>query len=192
MRVLQCLFIITIAFSVSSVQAQKGLQLPYYDWGACPFECCTYRKWKANKPVIAYSDHKDGSPVAFKIEKGEWVTAETGVVITYKAGITKVLKPMRLGYEKEGKQPVLDVKPGNILYTLHYTGEGFDLFWFNGKLYYDQISADKPDPNPPPPDSSLQVISRPVDEWWVKVKNKKGQIGWIKNPPYFENADACA
>ena len=130
--------------------------------------------------------------MVFTIKKDEWVTAETGVVITYKAGITKVLKPMKLGYQEGQREPSLEVEHGDILYILHYAGEGFDLFWFKGKKYYDQIASDKPDPNPPSPELNVQVISRPEADWWVRVKNKKGQTGWIKNPPYFENADACA
>lgn len=181
-----------MVFEIGLVRAQDKPALPHYDWGACPFECCTYREWKANQTVVAYSDYKDGASVVFTIKKGEWVTAETGVVITTKTGITKVLKSMKLGYQEGQKEPSLDVKPGDILYILHYTGEGFDLFWFKGKKYYDQIAADKTDPNPPPPELNVQVISRPDADWWVRVKNKKGQTGWIKNPPYFENADACA
>lgn len=87
-----------LIFSNGQVLAQDKPPLPHYDWGACPFECCTYREWKANQTVVAYSDYKAGASVAFTIQKGEWVTAETGVVITTKAGITKVLKPLKLGY----------------------------------------------------------------------------------------------
>ncbi len=179
-------------FESGQALAQEKPPLPHYDWGACPFECCTYREWKANQDVVAYSDHKNGASVAFTIQKGEWVAAETGVVITTKAGITKVLKPFKLGYQEGQNVPSIDAKPGDILYTLHYAGEGFDLFWFKGKKYTDQIASNKPTPVPPPPEFNVQVISRPEADWWVRVKNKKGQTGWIKNPPYFENADACA
>lgn len=85
----------------------------------------------------------------------------------------------------------LDLKSGEILYTLHYAGEGTDLFWYKGKTYYDDIASDEPDPDPPPSNLSVQVISRPVIDWWVKVK-KNGEIGWIKNPYHFVGSDGCS
>jgi hypothetical protein len=188
-----CLF---TALTALPAFGQEQPPLPYIDQGACPFECCTYRLWKAKEVVVAYVEPKEGAPVAFTIKKRQQVTAETGFVVTSKAGITKVLKPIKLGYEKDSKdptpKPLLDLKPGELLYTLHYLGEGFDLFWYKGKVYSDQISSDKPDPSPPAPERNLQVLSRPVDAWWVKVRTKEGRVGWIKDPPYFENSDACA
>lgn len=192
----------TLAFvaglAVSTIVSAQDLPpLPYVDKGACPFECCTYRDWRANEKVIAYAEPKERAAKAFSIKKGQWVTAQTGFVVTTKAGVTKVLRPITLGYEQNAKGPVskegvLRLKPGELLYTLHYAGEGFDLFWYKGKVYSDQISSDEPDPDPPPPELNLQVLSRPAYTWWVRVKRKDGKIGWIKDPPYFENSDACA
>jgi len=152
--------------------------------------------WKAQKVVVAYVEPKEGVSVAFTIKNRQQLTAETGFVVTSKTGITKVLKAIKLGYDKDSKdpapKPLLDLKPGELLYTLHYLGEGFDLFWYKGKVYSDQISSGKVDPDPPAPELNLQVLSLPEADWWVKVRTKEGRIGWIKNPPYFENSDACA
>lgn len=190
-------FVALVALAVAvPVLGQELPPLPYLDQDACPFECGTYRDWRARQTVIAYVEPKDGSPVAFTIKNKQVVAAETGFVQTLKAGITKVMKPILLGYEKETSdpepKPLLHLKPGELLYTLHYVGEGSDLFWYQGKVYTDQIASDKPDPNPPPPELDLQVLSRPIAVWWVKVMTKNGRIGWLKNPPYFENSDACS
>ena len=90
------LFIVLIALSAFG---QKPPPLPYIDKRACPFECCTYRLWKAKEVVVAYVEPKEGASVAFTIKKRQQVTAETGFVVTSKADITKVLKPIKLGYD---------------------------------------------------------------------------------------------
>jgi hypothetical protein len=174
--------------------ASEKPPLPYYDWNACPFECCTYRAWRAKAPVKVYRTRTTKSESAFEVGKGEWVRALTGVVVTYRYGVTKVLKPITLGYRVtypvEG-DPQLSLQPGELLYTLHYLGEGFDLFWYRGKVYSDQIASHKPDPDPPSPELNLQVLSRPHDVWWAKVRRKDGSVGWTNEPHKFGNIDAC-
>jgi hypothetical protein len=184
---------VVTAFYISFASANEIPKLPYYDYDACPFECCVYGNWKLNKDVTAFKNPTAKSPITFTIKKGEEVIAITGFVVTYKVGVTKVLKPIKMGYQENGNnnEEKLNLKPGEVIYTLHYAGEGYDLFWYKGKTYSDQISGDKLDPNPPPAHLSLQIISRPKADWWVKVKNHKGKIGWIKNPPYFEGSDSC-
>ena len=83
------------------------------------------------------------------------------------------------------------LQAGELLYTLHYLGEGFDLFWYKGQVYSDQIASDKPDPDPPPPDLNVQVLSRPHYVWWAKVRHKDGRTGWTNEPHKFGNVDAC-
>jgi hypothetical protein len=162
------------------------LQLPYYDWGACPSECCTYRAWQAIRPTDVRRSRQHESPLAFRVQAGEWVQGLTGVVITYKAGVSKVLVPMTLG-----ENPSVAVAPGDVLLTLHYLGEGYDLFWFKGRTYSDQIASAEPDADPPEPGLRIQVITRPQTVWWVKVKNKNGQVGWTDQTEVFAHMDRC-
>ena len=177
--------------SFISIHADEMPPLPFVDKDACPFECCQYGDWVSIQEFKAYKEPKNDSTIVYVINEGEKVEALTGIVITYKVGVTKILKPIKLGYIPETKGS-LDLKPGEILYPLHYAGEGTDLFWYKGKTYYDGIAADEPDPDPPPSNLSVQVISRPVSDWWVKVKNKNGKIGWIKNPYHFDGSDGCS
>ena len=38
---------------------------------------------------------------------------------------------------------------------------------------------------------NLLLVSGPKSIWWVKIKNKKGQIGWTKLNENFDDMDAC-
>ena len=181
----------SLAATAASAPQYERPPMPYYDWDACPFECCTYRRWKAEAPVTLYKTRSSKGEIAFRLKKEDWVNAITGVVITYRYGVSKIVKPIELGYPPKGDKPVLLLQPGEVVYTLHYTGEGSDLFWYKGRVYIDQIATDKPDPDPPPPELIVQVISRPHYVWWAKVRNKDGQVGWTTETHKFGNVDAC-
>ena len=74
------------------------------------------------------------------------------------------------------KSPELSLKPGEVVYTLHYLGEGYDLFWYHGKTYHDQISIAEDAWGNVPFHETLKVESRPKTEWWVKIKDHAGTL----------------
>jgi len=184
-------FVVWAVTASAAVNSSDQPRLPYLDWGACPFECCTYRKWQANTSVTIYKSRNQNAEVAFQLKQGEWVSGVTGVVVTNQFGVSKILKPLELGYRPKDLKPQLSLTPGELVYTLHYLGEGFDLFWYKGKTYSDQISSREPDPDPPPPELNIQVISLPKYVWWAKIRNKAGLIGWTDESNKFNNQDAC-
>lgn len=192
MRFLGLFTLVVAAGNVSAAgNTLERPPLPYLDWGACPFECCVHFQRRVRAPVTVHEARSAKGKVVFEVRRGEAVRGVTGVVITYEYGVSKVLKPIQLGYPLKGDKPVLSLRPGELLYTLHHLGEGLDLFWYKGRLYSDQISAREPDPDPPPPDLNVQVISVPKDVWWVKIRNRKGQPGWSRETEKFDNMDAC-
>jgi len=158
---------------LSNQSDAQTLKLPYKDVGACPFECCTYRQWSAKKQTTIYKEMKDGSPIAFRIKKGEKVIGVSGVVITTKAGVVKVLKNNKLGK--------VNLKAGDTLYILTNLGEGYNKIWYKGRIIAEQVYDD----------SLFKQISEPISIWWVKIKNRRGQIGWSKQSENFGNMDAC-
>jgi hypothetical protein len=176
------LFGLTILFFLSGNLSAQTLKLPFKDVGACPFECCTYREWTANKDTILYQQMKDGSPLAFKVRKKETVTGITGVVITTKPGIGKALKDVTVEIYEDNSQRQKKIKfrKGELLKLLTYQGEGFYSVWHQGKTY--SVNLD---------DGNIKQLSRPISIWWVKIKNKKGQTGWTKLPENFDNMDSC-
>jgi hypothetical protein len=177
-------FKILLLLSLScSAWAQNVPPLPYIDQGACPFECCTYREWTAAAPVTVYQHLDDETQTLFTLNAGEKVVALTGAVITYKPGLVKILKATQLGYLSGGQQRVLSLQEGEMVHMLHYVGEGLDAFWYQGKIYYDALQLMKGE--------SLEILSHPVNAWWVQIKNQKGQIGWTNQSDEFDNQDSC-
>jgi hypothetical protein len=159
---------------LSSQIIAQTLKLPYKDVGACPFECCTYRQWTAKKNLILYKNMSESSPIAFRVTKGEKVTGMTGVVITTVAGKAEILKNQTLESSK------VQVKKGDTLFLLTYLGEGWFRIWYQGKFFEDDGYA-----------NGIKILSMPKAVWWVKIKNRKGQIGWTKSSDEFNNQDQC-
>ena len=187
------IFIITLfaaSLSTAAFANSELPKLPYYDWGACPFECCTYQEWEAVTPVALHEAISKKSKIAFQVKEGERVQGVTGVVITYEYGKTKILKPIKAYLPKDNQQTLI-LKPGETVYTLHYVGEGYDLFWYKGKVYVGGIAGEEVTPNPPPPEFGVQVLSMPKYTWWVQIKNSKGQVPWTDETKAFKHIDAC-
>ena len=158
------------------------LRLPFYDWGACPFEGCTYRQWTANAPTAVLKARRKDAPVAFQLKTGEAVQGLTGVVVTTRTGTVKVFRATTLG-EKQIK-----VSPGDELLLLHYQGEGYWKFWFRGHIDAEQI-ADMDD-QAPDSELDLRIVTHPLTVWWVKVRNSRGQEGWTEQTDHFDHMDA--
>jgi hypothetical protein len=162
----------------------------YRDNGACPFECCTYRRWSVDADTVIYKDQSEKSGVAFRVRKGEHVVGLTGVVITLKPGKAIVRKATTIGQDRRK----IRVKPGDVLYLLHYMGEGFYKIWFNGRIYENEMPTAPDEIGKPPAgrkQESIEAQSEPDTVWWVKVRNSRNQIGWSKQNDHFGNMDAC-
>lgn len=158
--------------------------LPYYDHGACPFECCTYRSWGVTKETVLRKDASDTSPVVSTVRSGEKVLGRTGVVITDKAGKVVIQKAMKL--HKEGGKGEVTLRPGDVIYYLHYVGAGYDKHWFRGLLLVDQTDIRKIGK-----DEWFEVVNLPEWTWWAKIQRSNGDVGWTRELNNFTNIDAC-
>ena len=152
--------------------APSGLKLPFEDWGACPFECCTYREWTVRADTPIHADRSDDAPVVFTAKAGDWVTGLTGVVVTTIPGRAEVRLPTTVG----GRAAA----PGDVVWLLTNQVEGFYKAWFKGQFidgfngYYDIV-----------------LTTQPVFTWWVKVRDKSGRVGWTRENDNFGHMDAC-
>ena len=84
--------------------------------------------------------------------------------------------------EKNKVLPIeqLFVDLGEQFLLLTYLGEGFYKVWYKGQILQSSME-----------DSQFKKLSEPKSIWWVKIKNRKGQIGWTKLTENFDNMDSC-
>ncbi len=174
MKLRFCVFLAISLMLGYGVFAQTP-KMPFTDVGACPFECCTYREWTVKRETVIYKEMRGGSPIAYRVKKSDKVMGLTGVVITTRAGRVKALKDFTFAHTK------VRVKAGDIFYTLTYRGEGFFLIWYKGKKFESEVSEE----------SKMKFLVEPASIWWVKIRNRKGQIGWTMKVENFDNMDAC-
>lgn len=170
--------ILTILIGVVAATAALGQRAsqpptPYYDRGACPFECCSYRTWTVDKPTVVRTAMKDSAPVAFRLRKGEKVRGLTGTVITTRPGIATVVKSI--------EDSTWRIQAGERVYILTNQGEGYAALWYRGRVFSDEIYI--------PQQFRIEREARSV--WWVKVRNSHGKIGWSREPENFGNKDEC-
>lgn len=158
--------------------------LPVIDYGACPFEGCTFGEWTVTKETTLFDSWKRGRAAIGKLEKDEKVAGLTGVHITNKPDAIRVLSDI----------PALSLKRGDTILRYMYRGEGFADIWANGKWFKEadcSFIAEK-EIGGCSRDCSAKVIENGDKEWWVQVRTKSGQLGWATAEDNFDGMDALA
>lgn len=175
---LLCAFLLSAS---SLVGAQDQPPLPITIDHLCPFECCRFGAWTAGASVRAYAERDLKGATAFRIERGAVVTALDGLVIVAKAGIMRVNKTTQFDE--------FTAEAGAIVYVLRATGEGSAKVWFRGRVHNAEAYAETVhsgnDAYP------WDIVSLPQSTWWVRVRNSRGEIGWLADPNGFEGMDGC-
>ncbi|KIQ81075.1 hypothetical protein [Aeromonas sp. L_1B5_3] len=174
------LLLIALSFFAATASASEQLSVPYYDWGSCPFEGCTYQQWTTKQEVIARAKPSWTAKALFKVPRGKKVEGLTGVVIVEKAGTVKILKPVKLGYNDKGEGPLLNLKAGEQLYTLASIGEGAMRFWYKGKTYTLDYDYGR---------TQIKYGATPKSQWWVKIRDQQGREGWVAEAKNFAHMD---
>jgi hypothetical protein len=174
-----------LAISAVVVSGQSGPRLPYVDYGACPFEGCTYRDWSVLEDTRLLADRRDDSREVARVQRGAVVRGLTGVVITTKAGRAVVVRRRTIG------QRQLAVRLGDQMYLLNYLGEGYWKYSLRGIVDQEFI------PDQPScinnaglfDECSAQMSEPPTTVWWAKVRTRNGQEGWTRELDHFGNKD---
>ena len=182
---------LALPFLAAATPAPSGPTLPFEDHGACPFECCVYRVWTVRRDTAVRRERRDDSETAFRLLRGERVHALSGVVMTTAAGVATVRKKAVIGTNETPQE----VRPGDRIYLLNAQGEGFWKYWLRGRIDSDQFPGDSStgclDGGGPPGDCPVVVTKRPTTVWWVKVRNREGEVGWTREVESFGEKDAC-
>ncbi len=184
---LTSLWILNASVRLQSSADEKP-PVPYVDVGACPFEGCFYGVWTSNNAITTRKERSTTAPIAYKLQRGERVTALTGVVVTIKPGKVLFREPIDLATDSGP----IHVRPEDPLFLLTYRGEGFTKAWFKGKIY-DNVDGMsffnglcERDPNR----CIGRIVERTVSEWWVQIRNRGGQLGWTKDTDKFDGKDS--
>jgi hypothetical protein len=175
------------AFDVgTAASGQLSPNEPYFQWGACPFEGCVYRKWTALKDVVARRGRSRASAPTIVIGKGQSVVAVTGVVITTTVGKLRATADLELG----SALPHVLVRKGDIFYVLSYLGESSYAFWYRGRIYVDhQYLEATADRGRPIAHGAVQLIQPALWDWWSWVETNDGRGGWVHGNDGFDGSD---
>jgi hypothetical protein len=156
----------------------------YVEQGRCPFECCTYREWRAAAPTPVYASPSSSAAQIRMLKKGEYVTAVTGFVRT-RAGEFVVTR-------NNGRYHA-----GDTIWVYSYRGEGFFTVWFKGKMYVEDLGLS---PYGGSGGTRCQddsaycwgtLKTEHSSEWWIKLRLRDGRIGWTNRGGDYSNTDAC-
>lgn len=173
-----------LCLSASVAMAQKRPPQNYIDKGACPGECCTYRKWKAEITTQLFSRPDIHSKRVGIIPAGSSVTALTGDVHTV---------PSRFLVKKRHGR----YRPGDVLWVYTYIGEGNFKVWFNGRMRQEELEFSPFGGTTGIKCEKTAICWGELDRelrsvWWIKIRTPSGLQGWTNQGKNFSGADACA
>jgi hypothetical protein len=175
------LLVLTPGGSFSSETAAPKVLI---DKGACPFECCAYRKWKTEVNAIAYAGPDRNSEIIGTFRVGTTVEGLTGEVHA---------RPVRFVVKKRHAE----YRPGDVLWVYTYLGEGYFKVWYKGKMFEEDLGFSPYGGSPGKRCEQHSAycwgeLERELSfTWWVKVKSSEGWVGWSDRPENFSNKDEC-
>lgn len=161
-------------------QPQDEPPLPYVTADLCPGECCSYGRWTAEQDSSLYSSSSKTSPIIATIANGEEFTAETGLVVTTRVGLTSIRADDSPACGPRTCNDSATCGPiGTCMVLLVSLGEGFYDIWNDtsgGRCVPDLIDLE------------------PEVEWWVSARRDSGESGWLlygEYPVRFRGSHPC-
>jgi len=154
---------------------------PVVEFGECPSQCCTQPPWNQKGPIPVRVDMGADAKVFFELPAGEPVQIVKTAAVTNHVGRTRVLRDLEL-LARPGRW----VGVGDELFIIRYEGERSAKVWIDGQSYSAELALSSPAHR----HMELDVLERPVTQWWAYVRSDSGRAGWVPVPPLGES-DAC-
>ncbi|HJT07243.1 MAG TPA: hypothetical protein VJ747_09970 [Stellaceae bacterium] len=185
-----CAILLTIGLRLAPSQAEEGPPDVFIDAGACPFECCTYREWFADRDITLW-DRPNSTQIVAHLRKDDAVDGLTGEVHSIPLRVTAGtdLPLTAIGPAVAGNAEAPDmIKAGDVFYVLHYAGEGVWKVWHRGKVAELEVADETGTAAKPSPASWPRRLK---STWWVQVRTRQGVVGWTVSKGNFRNQDQC-
>jgi hypothetical protein len=162
--------------------------LPYYAHHVtCWCEKCDgfdeAGRWTAARNLVAYGTHGVPSTRLFSLAAGEKVKVLDGVVVVDRADRVRVLATTTLLGE------TAPLRPGDVFWKVQIGGEGAATVWHRGRMFGTAMDQYQ-DCQTRRPGCSGLIDEKAIRRWWVKVRNARGQIGWVRADWNFVD-DTC-
>lgn len=157
--------------------------------GLCPFELCKFGNWQALERLPVYRTEGDPTRVVTHLTRQEAFVALTGNLHTVKPGEVLLrrahvargpqLRVDPRGYtaKRHATPSTLRLKAGDVVQVLTSIGEGYYLIRHRGKVY-EVLRFWEETGSPYKAPGELRSPMR--NEWWVQVRTRGGQRGWIR------------
>jgi hypothetical protein len=98
----------------------------------------------------------------------------------HRPGIVQVIKAVTLPNPEGRSVPPLVLSPGDTLAVLTSLGEGRYHVWHGGSVYLVQMCWGPASDEPHPGWCGI-LVDKGDREWWVRVRNSTGKIGWTRS-----------
>jgi len=156
--------------------------VPWVLKNQCPGEYCSLGRWAACSSLVARREKRAQAQPAFTLQPGEEFTALTGDVHVDVPGMVVFRHPYSNPGD-EGGPPVDSIRfsPADTLYVLNGLSEGYLMWYYRGRADtgYQFWAGDPFMPGEAEPGDTAVMIRSPQTVWWVRVRNRAGQEGWV-------------
>jgi hypothetical protein len=153
--------------------------LPFITKDICPADHCAFGSWVAARPMVAYASEGNTRTTAFFLAPGERFMAIGGNLHTLKPGKAQIMESFT---DPPGsKNPNDKFAKDTYMFLLAPRGEDFYEVWYHNRRRGVKLAM--ADNRYYMPGRDLVKLLEPATwTWWVFIKNKQGQKGWLSFP----------